>query len=122
DGETTDAVISYNQIVTNATGVYIGSNATLGSSSGANCIMENYSGVTHNGTAAGLWLEDNYWGAADGPSGAGPGGGDSIDVSGSGSVDFTPWLNSPSGICVFIFVDGFESGGADQWDHVVAGR
>jgi len=120
-GETTDAVISRNQITANGTGFVVTTNATVGSSSGENCIMENSTGVNHDGTAAGLWLEDNHWGAADGPSGIGPGSGDSIVVSGSGSVDFTPWLTSGNGVCVLVFVDGFESGGADHWDSVVGG-
>lgn len=120
-GETTDVVISRNQIVTNSIGLYVAANATLNSFSGDNCIMENSTGVSHEGTAVGLWLEDNYWGAADGPSGTGSGTGDEILVSGSGSVDFTPWLTSPNEVCVFIFVDGFDGGNADQWDGVVGG-
>jgi hypothetical protein len=36
--------------------------------------------------------ENNWWGAADGPSGSGPGSGDAV----SADVDFTPWLVVPS--------------------------
>lgn len=50
------------------------------------------------GSAVGVWNGDpagsldatfNYWGAADGPGGVGPGGGAAID--GAGGADFEPW-------------------------------
>ncbi len=120
-GDTTDQVILDNQIIANSTGLFVTENATIGSFSGNNCIMDNLIGVTHYGSAAGLRLENNYWGAADGPSGAGSGSGDLILVAGSGSVDFTPWLTSPREACVFIFVDGFEGGNIGEWDDTVGG-
>jgi hypothetical protein len=36
----------------------------------------------------------NWWGSANGPSGIGPGDGDSIDVY-EATVLFEPWLDSP---------------------------
>lgn len=41
---------------------------------------------------------DNYWGAADGPSGAGQGGGDAVNLS----VDFVPFLKSDMGDPLFM--------------------
>src|SRR3990167_3141820 len=50
-----------------------------------------YSGSTYSTIDA----ENNWWGNASGPSGAGPGTGDVV----SSNVDFTPWLTSPP-LCV----------------------
>lgn len=54
-----------------------------------NCITGNTLGVS-NGSAEVANLvdaENNWWGAADGPSGVGPGSGDAV----SANVDFNPW-------------------------------
>ena len=48
--------------------------------------------IDDNATSGPLDAENNWWGAADGPSGFGPGTGDSV----SDHVDFTPWL---TGLC-----------------------
>ena len=40
----------------------------------------------------GVTAENNWWGAADGPSGIGPGSGDAVH----GNVDYDPFLTSPS--------------------------
>jgi len=48
-------------------------------------------GVTNKATAL-LNAEGNWWGAADGPAGAGPGGGDAVSTN----VDFDPWLTAPA--------------------------
>jgi len=45
-------------------------------------------GVTNKATAL-LIAESNWWGAADGPSGAGPGSGDAVSTK----VDYDPWLS-----------------------------
>jgi len=66
-----------------------------------------------------LYAENNYWGAADGPSGVGPGSGDSIVEASTGTVDYDPWLTSPVGVCTIVFVDGFESGDTTAWSNVV---
>ncbi len=105
----------------NQTGIYVSGDATISSSSDANCIVGNSSGLVHAGTAIGLFAEDNYWGAADGPSGLGPGSGDTVSVPGSGSVDFNPCLTSPHYACIFVFVDGFESGDFSGWSSTTGG-
>jgi hypothetical protein len=60
-------------------------------------VVDNHlSGNVPNGMtnkAAGLLVaENNWWGAADGPAGAGPGSGDPVSTN----VDFDPWrVTSP---------------------------
>lgn len=54
-----------------------------------NNIMNNDDGV-ENWVSGVLQATHNYWGAADGPSGDGPGSGDSV----SGDIEFDPWLSS----------------------------
>ena len=120
-GDSTDQKISRNQIMDNEIGINVSSDATLSNSSGANCIAGNSSGLLHTGTAIDLFAEDNYWGATDGPSGVGAGSGDTVNVTGSGSVDFDPWLTSPHDVCIFVFVDGFESGGLGEWSSSTGG-
>ena len=85
-------LIDYNRIESNTTGIEIdaGSAGTLDPDSRGNCFAANGTGFAHGGTAA-IAFESNWWGAADGPSGTGPGSGDAVTVSGSGSIDFTPW-------------------------------
>jgi len=63
--------------------------------------------------------ESKYWGAPDGPSGVGPGTGDSIVESGTGTVSFAPFLASPKGACLFVFVDGFDDGTLNAWSAAV---
>jgi hypothetical protein len=65
---------------------------TIRGSFTANCIQENRAwGMLVSGTNAAVGgdvaAENNWWGAKDGPSGAGPGHGDAV----SPLVDFTPW-------------------------------
>ena len=71
--------------------------------------MGNNVGLQHAGTEVALFAENNYWGAADGPSGVGPGSGDSIVEGSTGTVDYNPWLTSPVGVCTIVFIDSFES-------------
>jgi nitrous oxidase accessory protein NosD len=56
-----------------------------------------------------LTAENNWWGAASGPSGAGPGSGDAVNAS----VDFTPFLTTNVSTCVNsdgdIFPDGNDN-------------
>lgn len=120
-GVSTNQEISRNQIMANLTGIYVSGDATISSSSGANCIVGNSSGLNHAGTAISLLAEGNYWGAADGPSGIGAGSGDTVIVSGAGTVDFNPWLTSPHYACVFVFVDGFEGGDLGEWSNYTGG-
>lgn len=64
----TNVVVTNNNIVNNEAGVYY-----------------QHSGGTN------LLAVGNWWGSADGPSGAGPGSGDSVTTM----VDFAPWLTVP---------------------------
>lgn len=68
-----------------AVGILIaGSDATAAGS--CNEISGNTAGL-NNTTGTLLNFESNWWGAANGPSGVGPGSGDTV----SANVDFTPW-------------------------------
>lgn len=53
-----------------------------------NAIVGNGAGMRTAGTGVITSGECNWWGAADGPSGSGPGTGDSV----AAAIDFTPWL------------------------------
>jgi hypothetical protein len=119
EGDSTDLLISSNRIMANHTGLYVSDDATISSSSGFNCIVGNGNGLVHAGAAFGLFAEDNYWGAADGPSGVGSGSGDTVAVPGPGSVDFNPWLTSAPATCALVFADGFESGDTWRWSFAV---
>ena len=62
-----------------------------------NCIVANMPddyGAVVKTFQPGLNAKNNYWGAVDGPSGAGPGSGDPV----SAGVNFSPWLTTlPAG-------------------------
>ncbi len=76
-----------------------------------NCIEDNSIGVT-NSTGATVVLESTWWGDASGPSGAGPGTGDSV----SADVDFDPWLTTRPDCGVrLLFLDDFESADTHYW-------
>jgi hypothetical protein len=117
--DSTDIEIRGNRIMGNQTGLYVQDDSTISSASGDNCIARNDSGLKHVGNAFSLDIENNYWGAADGPSGVGAGSGDSVSVLGSGSVDFNPWMTTVPAICASMFADGFESGETWAWSTVV---
>ncbi|GAB4531875.1 MAG: hypothetical protein Kow0063_11710 [Anaerolineae bacterium] len=70
----------------------------IGTAVDAASVTVNYNNITNNSVngvtnkaAALLNAENNWWGAADGPSGAGSGSGDSVSTN----VDFDPWLTEP---------------------------
>ncbi len=107
--------IRHNQIIGNNVGIKVTETATIAATSGQNCIVGNAIGLTHLGSAINLDAEDNFWGASGGPSGIGSGAGDPVLEPGTGTVDFTPWLTSPAGVCFIIMNDGFESGNFDGW-------
>jgi len=109
-------VIRSNRIENNITGIVAADDVTLSPFSMCNSITGNSTGVDHSGTAT-LTLQSNWWGDPTGPSGAGPGSGDSIVVTGSGSVDFTAWLVSAGAPCPYVFADGFESGNTQAWSN-----
>jgi len=114
-----DQDIRANQIHSSWFGIWIDGAGSIGTTSGHNCIVGNNVGLQHAGTEVALFAENNYWGAADGPSGAGPGTGDSIVEGSTGTVDYDPWLTSPVGVCTIVFVDGFESAGTTAWSRTV---
>jgi hypothetical protein len=61
-----------------------------------NRLVNNLPNGITNKAAALLVAENNWWGAADGPGGVGPGTGDPV----SANVDYAPWLASaPSPAC-----------------------
>ncbi len=111
--------IRNNQLLWSNIGIQVQGTATFAPTSGQNCIVGNNIGLSHEGSATNLDAEDNYWGASDGPSGVGPGAGDQIIETSTGTVDFTPWLTSPTAVCVVIMTDGFESGNLDGWSSAV---
>jgi len=108
-----DHEIRNNQIRWSTVGIKIEVDSAMGALSTGNCVEDNVDGVIHEGTGVATF-ESNWWGAADGPAGDGPGSGDSVAVTGTGSLDFDPWLTSLPPRCA-IFVDGFESGNTSAW-------
>jgi parallel beta-helix repeat protein len=58
-----------------------------------NTINRNALGGIRNNDGSSIDATDNWWGAASGPSGVGPGSGDSV----SANVFFDPWLTCPPG-------------------------
>jgi hypothetical protein len=111
-----DHVLRGNRIENNITGILAVDDVTVSRFSMCNSIAGNSTGVSHSGTAS-LTLQRNWWGDPSGPSGVGPGTGDSIVETGSGSVDFTEWLTAADAPCQWdsIFADGFESGSTSAW-------
>lgn len=107
-------VIRRNRIENNGTGIATLDDVTVSPTSMCNSIVGNTTGVDHAATTA-LNLRSNWWGDPSGPSGTGPGSGDSIVVSGSGTADFTPWLTSPDAPCPYLFADGFELDNTSRW-------
>ncbi len=76
-----------------------------------NCIESNSVGVS-NATGTTVVLESTWWGDASGPSGAGPGTGDSV----SADVDFDPWLATRPDCGVrLLFLDDFEGADTHYW-------
>ncbi len=86
----------------------------------------HYNDIYGNGW--GLWTDDlqtdtvdatnNYWGANDGPSGDGPGSGDSV----VGNVDYTPWLRrteSDTGDALVYFTPGASPA---EWRIVIPSK
>lgn len=83
-------LLSQNRIENNTEGIVVTHAMAIDPASSGNCIGNNLDGFVHEGSAD-LVFEDNWWGAADGPSGAGPGSGDSVVLAGTGTLDFAPW-------------------------------
>ena len=99
-GPNSDVLISSNQLLDNAIGIQQTDGASAGSESivgRANTIAGNGQGAVNGDSTLSLDLKCNWWGAASGPRGAGPGSGDSV----SAGVVFQPWVTAapPSGAC-----------------------
>ena len=75
-------------------GIDLRTNATLTTGSTDNCLEGNFTGVD-NVSGVVLDVPDNWWGAADGPSGAGSGSGDPVTLD----VIFSPFLTTPPQGC-----------------------
>ena len=88
-------------------GIYLGDDTEFAAGSDNNCFIGNAIGFNYGGPTANLPFKNNWWNAADGPSGVGPGSGDSIQYSSTGTLDFMPWLTSDDGtICDALLNNG----------------
>jgi hypothetical protein len=88
-------VVSNNLIAeSTTTGLAMSDDVTLGTGSQGNCIVANNAGVANFSTTS-VTFENNWWWDASGPSGVGPGTGDSV----SAYVDYTPWLTAEPAGC-----------------------
>ncbi len=95
-------------------GVSLADDTSFSSGSANNCFIGNAIGFHYFGSTWELGFENNWWNAADGPSGEGPGSGDSVQYGSSGTLDFTPWLTSDDGtICDLLLNNGSMEDDAD---------
>ncbi len=85
-----------------------------------NDITGNVGGGMYLDNPVDLDARNVWWGDSTGPSGEGPGNGDTV-ISGPGTIFFTPWLEAAFGLpgtnCE-IFRTGMDSGTLDEWDRV----
>jgi parallel beta-helix repeat protein len=99
DGAASSAVIRFNDITNNTGG---DSGIHVESGVDATRIVVNYNNIVGNSTIAGSYgvynggtgklnARFNWWNAASGPGGVGPGAGDNVGEN----VDYTPWLLKP---------------------------
>ncbi len=92
-GAPVKSLLSCNEITQNVNGV-LSDAAGVPPGTDNRLRLNNVQGNTTNGVrnndAPPLEASSNFWGATNGPSGAGPGSGDAV----SGSVTFSPWLTS----------------------------
>ena len=89
-----NTLVSYNAIENNTTGIHVNDTMTFDPASTNNCIEGNTTGFLDD-TIVNLVFENMWWGAADGPSGAGGGSGDPLTVTGTGTIDIDPVLSAP---------------------------
>jgi uncharacterized repeat protein (TIGR01451 family)/CSLREA domain-containing protein len=99
------ATVSNNRLLYNFIGLQIrneepgdpgGTGAMLLPVSAGNCLVFNGSGAINTTVPlASNTFEDNWWGSSDGPSGAGPGSGDSVSTG----FDFDPFLTAAPAGC-----------------------
>jgi len=80
-------VVADNDILnSNSRGIHLQDTASFDTGSTGNCLVGNKGGVV-NETGSQVVFESNWWGRVDGPSGEGPGTGDTVGID----VDFEPW-------------------------------
>jgi predicted outer membrane repeat protein len=77
-----------NNIAANGGAIYSSSGAP--SSADQSCFSGNSATAVHSAGSTVRDFTDNWWGAASGPSGSGPGTGDSVNSS----INYTPWLTN----------------------------
>lgn len=94
-----------------------------------NNFTNNTAGATYGGTET-INAENNWWGAADGPSGDGTGSGDTVNgMGGGGAIDFDPFLTteapdtpcSPEPTCAELFPCG-KNGDKVEVCHIPPGN
>ncbi|MCB0035794.1 MAG: right-handed parallel beta-helix repeat-containing protein, partial [Anaerolineales bacterium] len=100
-GPGTTATITENDLYNNSSAIAVGYDG-----SDTSTVVANYNNITGNdngiySTAALVDGTRNWWGDASGPSGVGPGTGDSVDAE----TSYCPWLDDE-------FASGSASGGA----------
>jgi parallel beta-helix repeat protein len=98
DGDSSNVSIVENTIRDNAGGGIKVMGTTTGWQANDNCVYGNTGYGAENTTGTTLDFESNWWGAADGPSGSGPGSGDAV----SADIDFDPWLTVTPPICIAV--------------------
>lgn len=104
-----DHVVGHNRFEYNRQAIDLIGDTTLATDSVSNCLEHNVKGLIHRGSATDLFAASSWWGDASGPSGAGAGTGDEIEILGSGSVLFTPWLTSPPASCAEASLDPYRT-------------
>ncbi len=76
-------------------------------------IFANLGQGLRNSSNQTIGAENNWWGATDGPGGEGPGSGDQILNTGSGSIDADPFLATGTPF------SHFNAGGSDHFGYLV---
>ena len=94
--------VTCNLLTNNDVGIFVGTDLGFGNvpSSSTNGITVNNNNIAYNttfgvqnDTTVVVNAENNFWGTSSGPSGIGPGTGDSV----SANVDFSPFLSAAAG-------------------------
>jgi len=91
--------VYHNAATANGGGLYLSGDGEITAVDG--CILSNSDTAVHQSSSSlggTLTATDNWWGAPDGPSGAGPGSGDSV----SANVDYANYkTNAPAGCLAY---------------------
>ena len=112
-------LISRNRIENNTTGILTRRDTTLDPLSADNCLAGNTTGFLVESSVA-LVFENSWWGAADGPAGDGPGSGDPLSVTGTGSLDFDPFLTTGCPLPATFVVTTTADAGAGSLREAIA--